>query len=861
MHASRWLCAALLILPISVFARGRVSGYCQQGGQVTVTGGVQSATKIQQSYPQCSLSVHYSSNAGGFVNTSGTAVTWISGTLFNANSGWPTLQITINGTPYTISTVNSTTSITLTGSAGTQNGVAYAMPPTAPAAIFSDNNGTPLANPFTSTNTGFWAFYADNRAYDITANGGGIPAPFTWGAVQIIEAQDIPTQFSDNLIPSKYANFSALCMAATASATKSPITLGNVQPTGPFTCPAPIQINSGGVIQALASASVSNPLYITGPFQVGRYKVFDLSLATVGAIQFAGGIQSGAPVGGAPICFPEWFGSTIGTSGSADNLSGGFSGCQNALPWRSTNAQNLRTVAGQISLQNTGVDSAYTTAVPLWLSSAVALAGTYPFASQIYAVAGFNSGMADCMIDMIDANGSGASANTNFFTVISDLQLSANANSNINVCGISWAASIGSSLKRLSINTAAIGVIVGGSSTSTSSPDADNTSAEDLTFGLQGVNAQAMVFASGAVQATTNFVAHNVKSVVFGSAPSGVSNLADFDIGHGWQSVHFDSLNVEQRKWPILIRFGTTDISFTGVVAYSDCSTTCGSPYNRIALISPTAANTKVQGVQYGYTMSVVIGNAWLPGGGYSTAVSCQGSLSAGDCLIDPANHLQQNTVASCTAGLTQPMWNDSGGTISDGTCTWQDLSLIGICGINGMTENCAVPVVAINGFQTKYQPGTGLLGAQNSTDTNLYSFCYNSQGGCNPVPLRNMATVLLDLHSASNQSINLTLTPGYTKQVVRHVTISNCTTGASVAHGKITINNNAGAAQVVADAGGGMFNLAQTYYFSDLIVAAGFTSGGSVLSSSNGPLLYVPAAEETGAASCQLTITGDVYP
>ena len=62
-------------------------------------------------------------NATGTVNTSGTAVTWASGTKFTgamiSNPIW------INNVAYTISTINSPTSITLTATAGTQTGVAY----------------------------------------------------------------------------------------------------------------------------------------------------------------------------------------------------------------------------------------------------------------------------------------------------------------------------------------------------------------------------------------------------------------------------------------------------------------------------------------------------------------------------------------------------------------------------------------------------------------------------------------------------------------------------------------------------------------------------------------------------------------
>lgn len=51
-----------------------------------------------------------------------------------------------------------------------------------PATIFSDNSGTPKANPFTlnPASLGYWFFYADSTSrYDVTFTGGGIPAPFT----------------------------------------------------------------------------------------------------------------------------------------------------------------------------------------------------------------------------------------------------------------------------------------------------------------------------------------------------------------------------------------------------------------------------------------------------------------------------------------------------------------------------------------------------------------------------------------------------------------------------------------------------------------------------------------------------------
>lgn len=82
----------------------------------------------------------------GTVNTSGTAVTWVSGTTINgtANVGFPTSansscsgscwpfisvpNITINGTSYAISSITDSTHLTLSSSAGTQTGVTYFVP-------------------------------------------------------------------------------------------------------------------------------------------------------------------------------------------------------------------------------------------------------------------------------------------------------------------------------------------------------------------------------------------------------------------------------------------------------------------------------------------------------------------------------------------------------------------------------------------------------------------------------------------------------------------------------------------------------------------------------------------------------------
>jgi hypothetical protein len=65
-------------------------------------------------------------NFTGTVNTSGTAVAWVTGSKFDQLMTQS--MIVINGVSYTVASVNSATSITLTTSAGTQSGKAYSVP-------------------------------------------------------------------------------------------------------------------------------------------------------------------------------------------------------------------------------------------------------------------------------------------------------------------------------------------------------------------------------------------------------------------------------------------------------------------------------------------------------------------------------------------------------------------------------------------------------------------------------------------------------------------------------------------------------------------------------------------------------------
>lgn len=51
------------------------------------------------------------------------------------------------------------------------------------ATIFSDNSGTPLANPFTAQTGGQWMFYAANGHYDVTLSGAGMSSPVTYSDI------------------------------------------------------------------------------------------------------------------------------------------------------------------------------------------------------------------------------------------------------------------------------------------------------------------------------------------------------------------------------------------------------------------------------------------------------------------------------------------------------------------------------------------------------------------------------------------------------------------------------------------------------------------------------------------------------
>jgi hypothetical protein len=97
---------------------------------ITTTSGSQNIQVASPTYPGSATSYNvYMTPAGtaglGTVNTSSSTVTWVSGTQFTTGGAWSGKQIVINLVQYTISSVSSATSLTLTSGAGTQTGVGY----------------------------------------------------------------------------------------------------------------------------------------------------------------------------------------------------------------------------------------------------------------------------------------------------------------------------------------------------------------------------------------------------------------------------------------------------------------------------------------------------------------------------------------------------------------------------------------------------------------------------------------------------------------------------------------------------------------------------------------------------------------
>ncbi len=112
----------LLLFPSFVSAKEAWRDWCMMGNRNVTTSGINSTTKVQQSFPQCTVTIY--DHGGGL------------------------------------------------------------------ATIYSDNAGTPLANPFVSQTDGQFIWYAQNGRYDQTTTSAGMPQAITMSDILLCDPAD-----------------------------------------------------------------------------------------------------------------------------------------------------------------------------------------------------------------------------------------------------------------------------------------------------------------------------------------------------------------------------------------------------------------------------------------------------------------------------------------------------------------------------------------------------------------------------------------------------------------------------------------------------------------------------------------------
>lgn len=141
------------------------------------------------------------------------------------------------------------------------------------ATIYSANStSSPLANPFTANNQGYFEFYAPNGRVNVQLSGSGIGAPFTWGDILLADFNDGFGVLSGGWNGTAYVN-EIITSPAGRSIFQAPLQVGPlplycVTPT-PGPCPGqPVLTNAAGAVVAFLGYDPAYPLQIpnvTGP--------------------------------------------------------------------------------------------------------------------------------------------------------------------------------------------------------------------------------------------------------------------------------------------------------------------------------------------------------------------------------------------------------------------------------------------------------------------------------------------------------------------------------------------------------------------------------------------------------------------
>ena len=611
----------LLLLGVPAFAQiqGNYSGNCDQGGNLVNTVSINSVTTVRQTFPGCTVQVNITGGVTATVNTVGTAVTWMSGTLFNGNGDWNTLPVIINSVPYVISTCASNVSCTLTSSAGTQTGVSFVMA-TAPAPIFSTQAGAVKPNPFTAdASTGIFNFYAGTPLFNVVLSGGlspnNIPSPFTIFSQQAPNPYNLVNPLVDISFQKAGYTFAQTCAFASAQRTTLVLTTPWLAvPSQTVSCPTSFT-GVNGILQPGSSQVVSFSKFPECP---GVQQCFDVS---------SGGAGSILSTGPTPYMRPEWFGATAQlVSGS---LNGGvinslaLTAAQRALPvWPITNPQGLTMNMGTIKVANNGINSAYPLSSTFFLSPFTCLEGEDN--ATAYFVQDRVSFTGTYLFDTINYNGTGQTYNNNFNQCFKNLQIAVtNPTATSTIGGINWGSSLRSHLVDVRVSTSGIAFNVG------QTDGATIDSAEADIFSVAGqsrLSGQCLVITNGnSVQ--FNNVMRNFKCVyagAFGSPPLSGGFMPSFGdymahIGDGVQGWTLDGGNFENVVSGFYIGVGAHDIIIQNIQESQDCATSCAVQMGCANLIEPNSYNIHLSLTVANFKFAGCLGHLWQASTAYTT--------------------------------------------------------------------------------------------------------------------------------------------------------------------------------------------------------------------------------------------------